>query len=383
MLTSQEMSPLHVSTVKKQDLIANNVLTINIKQKLGDLDLDMNVELPMQGITSIFGRSGAGKTSLINILSGLTRPDEGYISLGERVLYDSANNIFLPPEKRRIGYVFQDARLFPHYTVMGNLHYGCVQKDPQHFNDIVTLLGIEHLLNRYPSSLSGGEKQRVAIGRALLIKPDMLLMDEPLASLDLPRKQELMPYLEMLAKEVNTPIVYVTHSLDEILRLADHMVMINQGKVVVSGNVNSVWGSLEMRPWLPAKEQSSLLTARVNLNHPKYALTQVMLSHNAYLWVSRVNQERGEWIRVRIHSNDVSLTRVKPEQTSIRNVLLARIDKIHIIEDDQRVEVKLRVGETHLWANITLWAADELALKVGDEVYAQIKGVSVTKDDLA
>lgn len=293
MLTSHKMSPLHVATVNKQDRITNDVLTINVKQQLGDLDLDMNVELPMKGITSIFGRSGAGKTSLINILSGLTRPDEGYISLGKRVLYDSANNIYLPPEKRRIGYVFQDARLFPHYTVMGNLHYGCDQKDPQHFNDIVTLLGIEHLLNRYPSSLSGGEKQRVAIGRALLMKPDMLLMDEPLASLDLPRKQELMPYLEMLAKEVNTPIVYVTHSLDEILRLADHMVMINQGKVVVSGNVNSVWGSLEMRPWLPAKEQSSLLTARVNLNHPKYALTQVMLSHNAYLWVSRVNQERG------------------------------------------------------------------------------------------
>ena len=368
---------------KNAMLTVNNMLKINIKQQLGDLLMDLDLDLPMKGITSVFGRSGAGKTSLINVLSGLSQPDEGYIALGERVLFDSEKGMYLPPEQRRIGYVFQDARLFPHYTVIGNLNYGCQHKDQQHFDDVVALLGIEHLFKRYPSSLSGGERQRVAIGRALLTKPDMLLMDEPLASLDQPRKQELMPYLEKLAKEVNIPILYVTHSLDEILRLADHMVMINQGKVVVSGHVNSVWGSPEMRPWLPSKEQSSLISARVNVNHPQYALTQVMLSHNAYLWVSRLPHQRGEWIRVRIHSNDVSLTKSQPQQTSIRNILSARIDKILHDQDEQKVEIKLRVGETHLWANITLWAADELNLKVGDEVYAQIKGVSVTKDDLA
>ncbi|MGR5227096.1 molybdenum ABC transporter ATP-binding protein ModC [Photobacterium damselae] len=357
-------------------------LQIKIKQQLGDLALDVAVNLPLSGITAIFGRSGAGKTSFINVLSGLTQPDEGAIHLGSHCLVDTARKLCLPPEKRNIGYVFQDARLFPHYTVKGNLNYGCREKDPYHFNDVVKLLGIEALLNRYPASLSGGEKQRVAIGRALLTKPDMLLMDEPLASLDLPRKQELMPYLEQLAKQVNIPIVYVTHSLDEILRLADHMVMLNQGKVVASGHVNSVWGSPEMRPWLPPKEQSSLISARVNYNHPNYALTQVMLSHNAFLWVSRLSLYRGEWVRVRIYSNDVSITRAKPQQTSIRNILRARVDKIHHAEDE-RVEVKLRVGETHLWANITLWAIDELQLQVGDEVYAQIKGVSVTKDDLA
>jgi len=359
------------------------MLTIDVQKVLGSLELDIKLDLPMQGITAIFGRSGTGKTSLINVLSGLSKPDKGSIQLGDRILCDSAKGIFLPPEKRKIGYVFQDARLFPHYTVAGNLTYGCRDKDQSHFDDVVQLLGIDSLLQRYPSSLSGGEKQRVAIGRALLMKPDMLLMDEPLASLDLPRKQELMPYLEKLAKQVNTPILYVTHSLDEILRLADHMVMINKGKVVVAGNINSVWGSPEMRPWLPAKEQSSLISARVNHTHPDYALTQVMLNHDACLWVSKLHRLRGEWVRVRIHSNDVSITKAKPEQTSIRNILMARIDKILSVNEEEKVAVRLRVGEAQIWANLTLWAADELCLKVGDEVFAQIKGVSVTQDDLA
>ncbi|MCG7587903.1 molybdenum ABC transporter ATP-binding protein ModC [Photobacterium sp. OFAV2-7] len=357
------------------------MLAINVQKTLGNLELDIKLDLPMQGITAIFGRSGTGKTSLINVLSGLSEPDKGAIKLGDRILCDSEEGIYLPPEKRKIGYVFQDARLFPHYTVAGNLTYGCRDKDQAHFDAVVTLLGIESLLQRFPSSLSGGEKQRVAIGRALLTKPDMLLMDEPLASLDLPRKQELMPYLEKLAKQVNTPILYVTHSLDEILRLADHMVMINQGKVVVAGNVNSVWGSPEMRPWLPAKEQSSLISARVNHTHPDYALTQVMLNHDACLWVSKLNRLRGEWVRVRIHSNDVSITKAKPEKTSIRNILTARVDKLLSVDEEEKVAVRLRVGEAQIWANLTLWAADELNIKVGDEVFAQIKGVSVTQDD--
>ncbi|MBY5946274.1 molybdenum ABC transporter ATP-binding protein ModC [Photobacterium rosenbergii] len=359
------------------------MIEIDVRQKLGDLDMDIQLQLPMQGITAIFGRSGAGKTSLINVLSGLTTPDSGAIALGQHVLYNSQAGINLPPEKRRIGYVFQDARLFPHYTVAGNLRYGCKTENVEQFQSVTQLLGIEHLLKRYPASLSGGEKQRVAIGRALLSNPSMLLMDEPLASLDLPRKQELMPYLERLAKEVKIPIVYVTHSLDEILRLADHMAMIHQGKVVVSGHINSVWGSPEMRPWLPAKEQSSLLSARVNHHHPHYALTQVMLNHDAYLWVNRLQSVRGEWVRVRVHSNDVSLTKVRSEQTSIRNILSAKVDKIHPVDEQERIEVRLRVGEAQLWANITKWAADELDLSVGDKVFAQIKGVSVTQEDLA
>jgi len=197
------------------------MLELDFSQKLGTLDLEVAQTLPAQGITAIFGLSGAGKTSLINAIGGLTKPDSGRITLNGRILSDTQNNIFLPPEKRRVGYVFQDARLFPHYRVKGNLQYGMAPAMRGQFDAIVRLLGIGPLLDRFPLTLSGGEKQRVAIGRALLTAPEILLMDEPLAALDIPRKRELMPYLERLAQEVSIPILYVTHSLDEILRLAE------------------------------------------------------------------------------------------------------------------------------------------------------------------
>ena len=176
------------------------MLNINIEKQLGQLQLKVYTHLPLQGVTAVFGRSGAGKTSLVNLLGGLTTPDKGEISLGDTLLFKH-KTVNLPPEKRRIGYVFQEARLFPHYSVKGNLTYGMRYKAPELFDKVVSLLGIEKLLSRYPSTLSGGEKQRVAIGRALLTSPQMLLMDEPLASLDLPRKRELLPYLQTLAQE--------------------------------------------------------------------------------------------------------------------------------------------------------------------------------------
>ncbi|MDO6706744.1 molybdenum ABC transporter ATP-binding protein ModC [Photobacterium sp. 1_MG-2023] len=355
-----------------------------IKQA-GQFRLNVDLRLPDTGIIAIFGRSGAGKTSLIHLVSGLTQPDEGRVVLGEHVLCDTFQGIDLPPEKRRIGYVFQDARLFPHYKVRGNLLYGGRGKpDPSFFDEVIHLLDIAHLLNRYPSGLSGGEKQRVAIGRALLSRPDMLLMDEPLASLDLPRKQELMPYLESLAKSVKIPMLYVSHSLDEILRLADHMVVLDQGKVVANGPLTDVWGSSVMQPWLSTREQSSILQLRVQGHHPDYPLTELEISPDIPLWVSRVRRSAGESVRVRIHANDVSVTRIKPEQTSIRNVMPARIEGIeqHRYQADVAV-IRLRIGCSVLMANITTWALDELNLHVGDSLYAQIKGVSLSQQDLA
>ena len=211
------------------------MLELDFSQQLGNLTLQVTQNLPAQGITAIFGLSGAGKTSLINAIGGLTKPDTGRIALNNRPLFDADKGLCLPPEKRRIGYVFQDARLFPHYRVQGNLQYGMAASMRGQFDSIVALLGIGHLLNRFPLTLSGGEKQRVAIGRALLTAPEILLMDEPLAALDLPRKRELMPYLEKLAKEVNIPILYVTHSLDEILRLAEKVLVLDNGSVLAMG----------------------------------------------------------------------------------------------------------------------------------------------------
>lgn len=213
------------------------MLELNFTQTLGNHTLTLNETLPASGITAIFGVSGAGKTSLINAISGLTRPQSGRIVLNDRVLNDVENKIYLSPDKRRIGYVFQDARLFPHYSVRGNLRYGMAKSMAGQFDKLVTLLGIEPLLDRLPSSLSGGEKQRVAIGRALLTAPELLLLDEPLASLDIPRKRELLPYLQRLTREINIPMLYVSHSLDEILHLADKVLVLEEGSVKAFGNL--------------------------------------------------------------------------------------------------------------------------------------------------
>jgi len=359
------------------------MLTLDIEKSLGALQLKVQLELPPKGISAIFGRSGAGKTSLVNIISGLIRPDRGRLVLGERVVVDTDRGVFLPPEQRRIGYVFQDARLFPHYTVRGNLDYGRRRKDPRQFEHVIELLGIGPLLGRYPATLSGGEKQRVAIGRALLSDPGMLLMDEPLASLDLPRKRELLPYLERLAGEVELPILYVTHSLEEILHLADHMVLLHQGQVLRAGCVDEVWDSPQMRPWLPAEAQSTLLSATVCGHHSDYAMSCLQLAGGEQLWVRQIKANNGDRVRVRIHASDVSIVRQQPTQTSIRNILPATVVRLEEDRDNEQVEVLLQLGQTHLWANITLWAADELALSPGETVFAQVKGISLTQADWA
>ena len=351
------------------------MLKLQISQLLGDHLLDVNVTVPGSGITAIFGVSGAGKTSLINAIGGLTQPQSGQIQLNDRVLFDAATNVNLPPEKRRIGYVFQDARLFPHYRVRGNLQYGMAASMKPQFNSLVALLGLEPLLNRYPASLSGGEKQRVAIGRALLTAPDILLMDEPLASLDLPRKRELMPYLQKLAKQVDIPILYVSHSLDEILQLADNVLVLDGGKVKAFGALEKVWSSTAMRPWLPIAERTSVLRVQVLEQHPDYPMTALSLG-DQHIWVSRVNQPLKTPLRIRIASADVSLALQPPHNTSIRNILPAQV--VELLEIDDQVEVKLRIGISELWARISPWARDELGIRPDQWLYAQIKSVSIT-----
>ena len=258
------------------------MLELNFSQTLGTHRLQVAENLPASGITAVFGVSGAGKTSLINAISGLTRPEQGRIVLNDRVLYDAEKKICLPPEKRRVGYVFQDARLFPHYNVLGNLRYGMAKSMAGQFDKLVALLGIEQLLERLPGGLSGGEKQRVAIGRALLTAPELLLLDEPLASLDIPRKRELLPYLQRLAREINIPVLYVSHSLDEILHLADKVMVLEAGAVKAFGNLEDVWGSSVMNPWLPQEQQSSILKVSVLEQHPHYAMTALALGTSIF-----------------------------------------------------------------------------------------------------
>ncbi|CDT92134.1 Molybdenum import ATP-binding protein modC [Vibrio coralliirubri] len=364
-----------------------SALILQYQQQLGETFFDIDLELPSSGITAIFGRSGAGKTSLINAISGLKQPDKGLISVSGATLFDSENGINLPTHKRNVGYVFQESRLFPHMKVAANLKYGMKSVDKAHFEQIISLLSLGSLLDRYPARLSGGEKQRVAIGRALLSKPSILLMDEPLASLDLPRKREVMPFLENLAETVQIPIIYVTHSLNEILRLANHLVIIDQGKVISSGVTEEVWASRAMQPWQSFSEQSSLFEAKLAEHNDDYALSRLMLGKSTSLWVQKVSSELGTTVRLQVRANDVSITLEQPKGTSIRNILPVTIKSVETHQQGTNkqsvaVELELESG-CYLWATITLWALDELNLEIGQRVYAQIKGVSVAQRDIA
>ena len=350
------------------------MLHIDVKKQLGTLPLEAHLDIPSQGVTALFGLSGSGKSSLINLVSGLINPDEGVISLNDRELFNSAQNVCVPINQRNIGYVFQDARLFPHYTVNGNLRYGMKNTSKDEFNYIVELLGIGHLLKRYPITLSGGEKQRVAIGRALLTDPEILLMDEPLSALDLPRKRELMNYLERLSKEINIPILYVTHSLDELLRLVERVVLLANGKVEAYDVLENIWDSPLFLPWKQENEQSAVLSLPIFMHNPSYKMTALSIG-DQNIWINQVEAQINEKVRICIHSSDVSISLNKVEQSSIRNILYGRI--VNILELENRVDLKLDIGGKHLWASISKWSFHDLALQVGQLVYAQIKAISV------
>ncbi len=231
------------------------MLVIDVERRQGDFLIRTAIRQSQAGVTALFGPSGAGKTSIVNMVAGLIAPDRGHIRINDTIVFDSERRINLPPEKRRIGYVFQDGRLFPHLTVRRNLVYGMKRIAPQKrvvdFDSVVELLGIGHLLERRPARLSGGEKQRVAIGRALLTSPRLLLMDEPLASLDAARKQEVLPFVQRLCREFHRPILYVSHSLGEIRQLATHLALLNEGRVAAFGGTDEMLGRTDLKACVP------------------------------------------------------------------------------------------------------------------------------------
>jgi molybdate transport system ATP-binding protein len=356
------------------------VIDVDIADRLGSFDFAaaFRAEAPILGV---FGRSGAGKTTLVNALAGVVHPRRGRIVVNGETLFDRERGIDLAPERRRLGYVFQDALLFPHLSVEANLLYGYRRAplgarpiEPGH---VVELLGLAELLRRFPARLSGGERQRVAIGRALLAQPRLLLMDEPLASLDAMRRDEVLRYIELLRDDLGIPIVYVSHSVAEITRLADTVVLLAEGRVLAVGAVDEVMGRLDLRPHTGRFEAGAVIEATVLGHDTEFGLTTLGF-HGGELTVPSVEALAGERVRVRIRARDVSLALARPSGLSIVNVLEGTL--VALVENGGPiVEAELRVGEASLRARITRRSRVTLGLAEGQRVYALVKAVSIDR----
>lgn len=344
-----------------------------------DFTLDVDLQLPGKGVTALFGHSGSGKTTLLRCIAGLAHAPVGMLQVRGQVWQDSDKGIFLAAHQRSLGYVFQEASLFPHLSVQKNIDYGRKRArqpaDETELAAIITMLGIAHLLDKMPTQLSGGERQRAAIARALAIKPPVLLMDEPMAALDLKRKQEILPFLERLHRELDIPILYVTHSPEEVTRLADHLVVLEAGKVVASGALAEVLTRLDS-PMAQGKEASSVLQVTVWDHEPEFHLSHVGFAGGVISLPYQQATALGTPLRLRIDARDVSLTLQQPAQTSILNVLPASITGMAQPVAGQ-VMVRLDMGGVPLLAHITQKSAAQLGLQVGIAVFAQIKATAI------
>lgn len=340
--------------------------------------LDVSLALPMQGITAVFGDSGAGKTTFLRCIAGLEQPDRGRLIVAGDTWQDTAIELDRPVHERRVGYVFQEPRLFSHLDVRGNLGYGRKRAGAAGhtlgLEEVVELLGLDSLLERATRELSGGEAQRVAIGRALLSAPSLVLMDEPLASLDAARKEEILPFLDRLHAELSIPIIYVSHNLDEVCRLCDYLVVLDRGEVVANGELQAALAAAET-PQLSGDEAGVVIVATARDYDADYDLTRAGFSGGELL-VSGRHGVTDSALRLRVRANDVSLCREKPEQTTILNVLPARIDAIQATGAASQL-LRLDVGGTALLARVTRRSCEQLNLQVGEAVYAQIKAVAV------
>ncbi|RMC34451.1 molybdenum ABC transporter ATP-binding protein [Paracoccus alkanivorans] len=351
------------------------MLSVSIRHQFPGFTLDATFEAP-PGVTALFGRSGSGKTSIVNAVAGLMRPDAGRIEVDGRLLSDSESGHFLPPHRRGMGYVFQEARLFPHLTVRQNLLYGgwfSGRRDRAGFARIVEMLGIGQLLNRRPLALSGGERQRVALGRAILSNPRLLLMDEPLAALDEARKAEILPYLERLRDETGLPILYVSHAPAEIARLASSIVLLEAGQVIAAGPATRILSDPATVPALGLREAGAIITARVEA-HEADGLTRLGTSSGT-VFLPRIDAEPQSTLRLRILAQDVMIALERPAGISALNLLPAVVRDL--TETESGMLVRLDAGGETILARITRRSAYALALEPGKPVYAILKAVSV------
>jgi molybdate transport system ATP-binding protein len=366
------------------------MIAIDVRKQLGNFKIAAKFESQARGIVALFGQSGSGKTSIINMLAGLLEPDGGRIEIDDQVLFDSEVGINIKIEDRRIGYVFQESRLFPHLSVRRNLFYGRKRAPAGSreidFDQVIDVLGIRALLDQKPQTLSGGEQQRVALGRALLANPDILLMDEPLASLDVARKSEILPFIEMVRDSFDVPIIYVSHAIDEIIRLADTLVLIDNGEIAAVGPVEELTSRLDLRRLTGRYDAGSVIPAIVEAHDEEYGLTNLSFT-GGILRVPRVKAVQGASVRIRIRARDVSLALKKPEGISQINILPGKISEIGSTRNDHDgsmphdIDICVDIG-VPLWVRITRWSLDQMNLSEGKEVYALIKSTSIDRQSL-
>jgi molybdate transport system ATP-binding protein len=355
------------------------MLSVAVRKQRGAFTLQAEFAAPTPGVTALFGRSGSGKTTLVDIICGLLTPDQGEVRLGETVLTDRQHGTNVPVERRRIGYVFQDARLFPHLTVTGNLRYGATRAAATPpvigFEEVVALLGLDALLERRPRTLSGGERQRVALGRALLSQPRLLLLDEPLASIDAARRQEVLPYLEALRDRLSIPMVYVSHEFEEVLRLATHLVLLDAGHVIAAGSVAEVSLRPELRAIVGPDLVGAVLEGVVTAVNGSAGFADLALG-SGELRLTMRDAAVGDHVRVQLLARDVILATQEIGGLSVRNALAGRIVEIAPDQEDA-VLVRIDVGGPVVLARITRAALAALRLHTGQPVWALVKSVSL------
>jgi molybdate transport system ATP-binding protein len=356
------------------------MLMVDLRLRRGDFSLEARFSASTPGVTALFGRSGCGKSTLISLIAGLLSPDDGRVVLGDDVLVDCSRHVLVDARHRRIGVVFQESRLFPHLDVLANLRYGA-RRVPRavsrvlHLDEVIALLGLETLVERRPHQLSGGEKQRVAMGRALLSQPRLLLLDEPLSSLDLARREEVLPYLEKLRDHFAIPIVYVSHQFEEVLRLATRVVLLDGGRVAAEGDVAAISRDPKLRAIVGADSVGAVLTG--NVERLDGAGLAVLRVGDAQLSMETGTAEVGQRIQIQVLARDVIIATESPRGLSVRNVVPAHV--LSVTPDSGRaVLVELDIGRgATLLARVTERASDELGLGPGKQVWALIKAVSL------
>ena len=354
------------------------MLSVAVKKSRGSFALDAQFDLPTPGVVTLFGRSGCGKSTLVEVIAGLLQADAGRVVLDDRVLLDTARRIDVPPEDRRIGYVFQDARLFPHLSVAANLRYAVKRARTRpyvSFDAVAAMLDLEFLMERRVHQLSGGEKQRVAIGRALLSQPRLLLMDEPLASLDTARREEVLPYLETLRDQLAIPMVYVSHNFDEVLRLATHLVLIESGRTIAQGGVGEMSLNPRLRAIIGEDAVGAILDGSVLGADPSSGLTRIQVG-TGELRVQSVAAAPGAKLRVQLLARDLIVATHSPQYLSVRNSLKGVVSTV--TNDDAGSDlIGIDIGGAEILARITKAATRELSIRPGLPVWVLVKAVSL------